>query len=120
MRYAPAIFQEYVKYGKEYRVTVIEGDVFAAEIRISTETARYDWRLDANHEVVQASLPANVEKMLLDLCQRLNLNSGSIDLRETPEGEIYFLEINPSGQFIFLDVFAGMDVGNRFCQMLLQ
>ena len=120
LRYAPAIFQEYVKHGKEYRVTVIEGDAFAAEIQIRNEAARYDWRLDANYGVVKAILPTDVEERLIALCRKLNLSSGSIDLRETPEGEIYFLEINPSGQFIFLDVFAGMDVGNRFCQMLLQ
>ena len=120
LRYAPAIFQEYIEHGKEYRVTVIEGDAFAAEIRISDEKARYDWRLDSNYGVIQAVLPTDIQTMLIDLCRKLNLSSGSIDLRETPEGEIYFLEINPSGQFIFLDVFAGMDVGNRFCQMLLQ
>ena len=120
LRYAPAIFQEYIEHGKEYRVTVFEGDAFAAEIRLSDEEARYDWRIDANYGVIETTVPTDIQAKLIDFCRRLNLNSGSIDLREIPEGEIYFLEINPSGQFMFLDVYAGMDVGNRFCQMLLQ
>ena len=120
LRYAPAIFQEHIEHGKEYRVTVVEGDAFAAEIRLSDEEARYDWRIDANYGVIETTLPTDIQAKLIDFCRRLNLNSGSIDLREIPEGEIYFLEINPSGQFMFLDVYAGMDVGNRFCQMLLQ
>lgn len=120
LRYAPAIFQEYIEHSKEYRVTVVEDDTFAAEIRISHEKARYDWRLDGDYGVVKTTLPADLQAMLIDLCRKLNLNSGSIDLRETPEGKIYFLEINPSGQFMFLDVYAGTDVGNCFCQMLLQ
>lgn len=120
LRYAPAIFQEYIEHGKEYRVTIVEGDTYAAEIRLSDENARYDWRMDSNYRVIETTLSADIQAMLLDFCRRLNLNSGSIDLRETPAGEVYFLEINPSGQFMFLDVYAGMDVASRFCQMLLQ
>ncbi len=120
LRYAPVIFQEYLERGREYRVTVIEDDVFAAEIRIKNPKAHYDWRLDQNYEVEKVTLPDELCERLVRLTKTLGLNSGSVDLRETPDGRIFFLEINPSGQFLFLDVFGGLDTGNRFCQMLLQ
>ena len=55
LRYAPAIFQEYVERGKEYRVTIVEGDAFAAEIQLSDEKAHYDWRLDAKLDFIHFS-----------------------------------------------------------------
>ncbi len=120
LQYAPVIFQEYLERGREYRVTVIEDDLFVAEIGIRNPKAHYDWRLDQTYEVTKTTLPDELCGRLVQLTKALGLNSGSIDLRETPDGRIFFLEINPSGQFLFLDVFGGLETGNRFCQMLLQ
>ncbi len=120
LRYAPVIFQEYVELGREYRVTLVEDAAFTAEITLQNRAAHYDWRIDPDYRVVPAELPPGVIEGLQRLRRALGLNSGSADLRETPDGDVYFLEINPSGQFLFLDVFAGMDVGNTFCDMLLQ
>jgi glutathione synthase/RimK-type ligase-like ATP-grasp enzyme len=120
VRYAPLIFQEFLERGREYRVSIVENDCFAGEIVLDNPEARYDWRLDDNHGVVKTELPEDIRARLMRLRAALHLNSGAIDLRETPDGRIYFLEINPTGQFLFLDVFGGMDVANRFCEMLLQ
>jgi hypothetical protein len=32
----------------------------------------------------------------------LGLEMGNIDLKESPSGEIVWLEVNPQGQFLFL------------------
>ncbi|MBV9774994.1 MAG: hypothetical protein JO040_13655 [Gemmatimonadetes bacterium] len=120
LRYAPVIFQEYVELGREYRVTLVEDAAFAVEITLQHPAAHYDWRIDPDYRIAPAEVPPAIVEGLQRVRRALELNSGSADLRETPEGEIYFLEINPSGQFLFLDVFAGMDVGNPFCDMLLQ
>lgn len=120
LQYAPVIFQEYLSRGREFRVTVIEDDIFAAEIKIQNAKAHYDWRLDQNYQVIKTTLPRDLCDKLVLLKNTLGLNSGSIDLRETQDGQLFFLEINPSGQFLFLDILGGLDTGNRFCQMLLQ
>lgn len=120
VRYAPIILQEYLPLGREYRVSVIEDDCFVGEIRIDNPKAHFDWRVDENYQVIPAELPADITAKLLALRRALKLNSGAIDLRETPDGRLYFLEINPSGQFLFLDIFGKIDVANRFCAMLLQ
>lgn len=120
LRYAPAIFQEYIERGREYRVSLVEQDIFAGEVTVSHHEARYDWRLDDNHDIAAVELPGDVRIKLRLLLRSLNLHSGAVDLRETPDGTLYFLEINPTGQFLFLDIFGGMDIGSRFCKMLLQ
>lgn len=120
IKYSPVIFQEYLELAKEYRITVIEDDVFATEIKINNPKAKYDWRLDQKYEVIQTDMAEEIKTKLCLLVKKLGLHSGSIDLRETPDGKIYFLEINPAGQFLFLDVFAGTDVANRFCELLLK
>lgn len=120
LRYAPVIFQEYVELGREYRVTLVEDTAFTAEISLTNGAAHFDWRIDPDYQVVPAELPSDLIAALQRLRRTLGLNSGSADLRATPGGDVYFLEINPSGQFLFLDVFAGMDVGGAFCDMLLR
>jgi glutathione synthase/RimK-type ligase-like ATP-grasp enzyme len=120
LAHAPAIFQRYVPYGREYRVSYVAGELFVAEIAITREAARYDWRIDCDYETLPSVLDGDTAAKLRVLMDDLGLASGAIDLRETPEGQVYFLEVNPSGQFLFLDVFAGMNVADAFCDMLLR
>jgi hypothetical protein len=120
LKYAPAIFQQYVPRGREYRVTLVEDDVFATEVHIQQRVAEYDWRNDLGYQLTPVNLPEALADKLRQLRRALGLSSGSIDLREAPDGTVYFLEINPSGQFLFLDIRAGTDVGSRFCRMLVQ
>lgn len=120
LKYAPAIFQEFVPLGLDYRVTIVEDDVFAAEIEITRDDARFDWRNDLAYQSRPAELPGPVAEGLRELRRRLGLSSGSADFRVGPDGEFYFFELNPSGQFLFLDIRAGLDIAPRFCEMLTQ
>jgi glutathione synthase/RimK-type ligase-like ATP-grasp enzyme len=117
--FAPVIFQRYIPRGREYRVMLIGDDAFVTEVTIRNPKAHYDWRLDQDYGLVQATLPAGLIETLLVLRRRLGLASGAVDLREDPDGRIFFLEINPSGQFLFLDVIAGTRTGERYCDLLL-
>jgi glutathione synthase/RimK-type ligase-like ATP-grasp enzyme len=120
LQYAPVILQEYLELGREYRVEVIEDDCFVSEIAIENPKAHFDWRLDEDYRCTPATLPDDLLGRLVQLTRALGLNSGAIDLRETPDGVPYFLEINPTGQFLFLEIYAGLAIGERFCRMLLQ
>jgi glutathione synthase/RimK-type ligase-like ATP-grasp enzyme len=120
LQYAPVILQEYLELSREFRVEVIENDCFVSEIRIENPKAHYDWRLDEDYRCTPATLPDDLLTRLVQLTRALGLSSGAVDLRETPDGVPYFLEINPTGQFLFLEIYAGLPVGERFCRMLLQ
>ena len=48
-------------------------------------------------------LPTPVADGIHALMDRLGLVYGAIDFRRTPGGEYLFLEINPAGQWLFIE-----------------
>lgn len=100
----PCFFQSHVAKRHELRVTVIGERVFAARIH-SQDDARTatDWRdMSAEIRFEQATLPAAIEKRCLGLTHSYGLTFGALDLVVTPAGDPVFLEINPVGQFLFV------------------
>jgi hypothetical protein len=104
VRSVPCQFQEYVPKRTELRVTVIGDEVFTAEI-LSQQHARssVDWRrFQADVTFRRGELPDDVAKRCLELTRSYGLNFGAVDLILTPDGRYVFLEINPNGQFLFV------------------
>ncbi len=103
---SPAIYQELVPKRFDIRVTIVGKKIFAARIDSQSDPqAAVDWRHTANPQLPhqQVTLPADIEGRLLRLMDRLELNFAAIDLIETPDGEHVFLEVNPNGQWLWLD-----------------
>jgi hypothetical protein len=99
-RAVPCQFQEPVPIASELRVTVVGDEVFAAEVVAGT----MDWRLPgADATWRAATLPDGVAERCLALTQAYGLNFGAIDLIRTPDDRLVFLEINPNGQFLFVE-----------------
>ena len=103
------IFQEYVEKSYEVRVTIIGEDVYSAMI-LSQETTEYDAHIDwrdgvayGNVKVVPYTLPNAVANACKNVLRHYNLLFGAIDLIRTPEGEYVFLELNPNGQWLWVE-----------------
>jgi hypothetical protein len=110
VRFAPVIFQRLVPAAADLRVTVVDGEVFAARIR-SDDDHQIDYRAGlASASVEPCSLPDEVADPLRELMARLNIAFGAIDLRLTPEGEYVFLEINPAGEYLFVSRRANLPI----------
>ena len=45
---------------------------------------------------------------------------GIVDLKLTPEGEPVWLEVNPQGQFLFLDALANLNLAEKFAAYLVE
>lgn len=109
---SPGIFQKYVNKAYEVRVTVVGSRIFAGKInsQASAETA-IDWRrrpYDIEEKPIQ--LPADVEAKLLALMNAFGLNYGALDLIVTPEGRHVFLEINPAGQYLWVEAVTKLPI----------
>lgn len=118
VRYAPVIFQEYIA-GVDLRVTVIGESIFAVEIDATETSYPFDMRMVVGEAEIQAvELPAKVSKALLALQRRLKLSYGAIDLRRTPAGEYYFLEVNPAGQWHFAQTRSGLPISQAMADYL--
>lgn len=105
VRIAPCLFQEYVPKKVELRITVIGGELFAAEIHSQErEETSIDWRDDLTDIPFRvAALPPPVTERCLALVRGYGLNFSAMDMIVTPDDRYVFLENNPNGQFIFVE-----------------
>ncbi|WP_157649645.1 MvdC/MvdD family ATP grasp protein [Burkholderia ubonensis] len=105
-RLSPSIYQELIPKRFDIRVTIVGRQIFSAAIDSQTDSdAIVDWRKTANPDLphYKVDLPQDVSQKLLQLMDVLQLNFAAIDLVETPTGEYVFLEVNPNGQWLWLD-----------------
>lgn len=119
----PMTFQENVPKDVELRVTVMGRQVFAASIASQTEErATHDWRREGAKMIDRwqvHELPVDVRDRLLGLCDHLGLNYGAIDLILTPDGRYVFLEINPSGEWFWLERYPGFPLSRALAEVLV-
>lgn len=110
VRFAPVIFQRYVPADLDLRVTVVDGEIFAASIASDAEH-HVDYRSGLSTALVRPyTLPDEVAERLLALMSEMNLAFGALDLRLTPQGEHVFLEINPAGEYLFISERTGQPI----------
>jgi glutathione synthase/RimK-type ligase-like ATP-grasp enzyme len=102
----PVIIQEYVEGVFDYRVTIIDDDIFSVGFDLRQSRYPMDVRIDTQIPCATRSIPREVESALLDFMRRSNLRYGAFDLREDVSGQFVFLEVNPAGQFLYLDILA--------------
>jgi hypothetical protein len=110
IRLAPVIFQRRVVAVADLRVTIIGDEVFAAAVDVRDLAYDVDVRLNLDARHVAHDLPDNVATMLRALMRRLGLVYGAIDLRLTEDGRYVFLEINPAGQFLYVEQQTGQPI----------
>jgi glutathione synthase/RimK-type ligase-like ATP-grasp enzyme len=122
IRYCPVIFQAYVPKRFELRVTVVGQETFAAEIHSQESNhTRYDWRRYDFYKTTHTihRLPASMEERCIRLVERLGLCYGAIDMVLTPDGRYVFLEINPNGQYLWIEDATGLPISNAICDLLI-
>jgi hypothetical protein len=111
---APVIFQEFVPAEVDLRITVVGEELFAAAIHSQELPYALDFRLflEAGSGVRMSStqLPDEVEAALLRLLKHAGLRYGAIDMRRTPDGRYVFLEVNPAGQWRFVEEVTGQPI----------
>lgn len=121
LRSAPGIYQQLIPKAFELRVTVMGQCIMTAKIASQeTERGKLDWRRAP--EEVKASpfnLPSHISTLCLLLMRRIGIVFGCFDFIVTPEGDYVFLEVNESGQFLFLERQAGLPLLDRFSDFLL-
>ncbi|MEN8238946.1 MAG: MvdC/MvdD family ATP grasp protein [Actinomycetota bacterium] len=117
---APVIFQEYVPAGVNLRVTVVGADLFPAVIETNGTDYEADFRMSLSRGVpiTEGTIPPEVETNLLALMHRLRLVYGAIDLRRSPDGDYYFLEVNTAGQWLFVEEETGQPIARTLATKL--
>ena len=97
---------------------------FAADFPTSTlESPEVQWidnRLVLDLQYREHALPASVEAGLRALTRRLGLSFGTIDMKIDASGEYVFLEINPQGQFLYVEILTGLPLARTLAAFLME
>ena len=119
---APVTFQEHIPKKSDIRVTVVGEEVFAAEIMSQSHpSSATDWRATENPDLEHKihRLPDSTKKRCLELVQHLGLGFGAIDLALTEGDEYVFFEINPNGEWLWIELQLGFPIAKRIAQWLI-
>jgi MvdC family ATP-grasp ribosomal peptide maturase len=122
LRHSPMVFQEFIPKRRELRVVIVGNRLFAGAIQAEASArGQVDWRLAAPAEVSwqPAGVPRDVARRLIKLMSTLGLIYGAIDLIEKPDGELVFLEVNPSGEWGMLERDLGHPISECLAEALL-
>ena len=119
----PVIFQQQIPKATDIRVTVVGNQVFAVAIHSQeTEETKIDWRRGSNprlrHEVI--SLPNDVIEKCVGIVQMQSLRFGAIDLVQDPDGNFWFLECNPNGQWAWIENRTDLPIAAAITEELLR
>ncbi|MDY7230831.1 MvdC/MvdD family ATP grasp protein [Hyalangium rubrum] len=118
----PMTFQEHVTKAVELRVTVVGTQVMAAAIDSQAlPGARNDWRREGLALIRSwqpYTLPESLRLQVLGMMDALGLNYGAFDFIVTPQGRHVFLEVNPSGEFMWLVQHPGLPVDEALADVL--
>ena len=110
LRFCPMTFQENIPKALELRTIIVGNQAFTASVDSqSLQGSTYDWRKEGKALVQDwkpYNLPNDVEEKLFQLMNYLGLNYGAIDIIVTPDGEHIFLEVNPVGEFFWLEKYS--------------
>lgn len=120
----PSIFQQAIDVDKGLRITVVGGKVFPAAVSdpsYEDHPAIVDWRrayTEGRLRFEKFTLPAELKAKCIELTKKLNLKFGAIDLLLDKNGKYWFLEINPNGQWAFVEDDTGMPIGKAIAELL--
>jgi glutathione synthase/RimK-type ligase-like ATP-grasp enzyme len=121
--------QEYVPKAFELRVTIVGGGgcsrVFATRIdsqELAPDKGGIDWRQGYGHgmELSTFELPADIASKCTALVEALGLDFGCIDLVVRPDGEYVFLECNPNGQWLWVEIATGQKISEAIADFLIE
>lgn len=128
MAASPLIFQEAIEVDYDLRITVVGDDVFAARVNVDPEN-RYptgyrpsvcDWRFGKYTVEAYDGLAEDTGHKCRALVKELGLNFGAIDMIVDKRGKFWFIEINPNGQWAFVEEEAGLEIGKSMARLLLE
>lgn len=118
----PGLFQEFIEKKYELRVTVVGDRIFSAKIDSrSNSLALIDWRNPTCVKDLQYSttqLPNEISEVCLKMLDKLDIKFGAFDFAVDIKDEIYFFEVNPNGQWYWLEDRIGILVSDAVVDIL--
>lgn len=122
IKISPCIFQERINRKSDLRVTVIGKKVFAAEIIVDNLAKdNPDWRsVDPQYLKYRPyNLPLNLKTYCIKFLEILGLSFGAFDFILSDNDDIVFIEVNPSGQWGWIEHETGLPITEALAELLI-
>jgi hypothetical protein len=114
----PGVFQEKILGGYDVRVALIGTTKFAmAQQARACDTS--DVRKEKDVNSWEVGVPDSINDSIQRLQSRLGLRFGLYDFKVDKREQWHFLEVNPSGQWLFMEMNAGIPLSEAFAHYLL-
>lgn len=120
VRHTAHLFQHWVDKQCDVRVTAVDGQIFAARIDADSDAARTDWRADykkLRYSVIDP--PRSIVDGISVLLGSLGLRFGALDFAVNKAGEWVFLDLNPNGQWSWIEHETGLPICAAIAAALL-
>ncbi|MCJ8153158.1 ATP-grasp ribosomal peptide maturase [Chryseobacterium sp. SSA4.19] len=116
--YCPMIFQPYVEKEYELRIVYVNGEFFTGKINNSENV---DWRVAKGNYFWSAyHLPEYIQANLTSMMKEMGLYIGAIDMIKGKDGNYYFLEVNPQGEWGMLQKELNFPIAERIADNLIK
>lgn len=118
---SPFIIQNYIQKQYEVRYTFVNGEHFVCKIdsqssdKSKIDFRRYDF---ANTPYLGIEAPERIKNMVASLMSKLNLNYGALDFIVDPDDNWFFLEVNPVGQYGWIEHLTGLRITKAILRYL--
>jgi glutathione synthase/RimK-type ligase-like ATP-grasp enzyme len=118
IRWCPTQFQQFVS-GTNLRVHVVGDEVYATAILSDVTDYRYARQQTGEAaELAAAKLNEEWEERCVLLSRMLGLPFCGIDLKITPDGEVFCFEVNPSPAFSYYELNTGQPISAALARLL--
>lgn len=111
----PAIYQQKIRGDRHVRIVCLP-NVTATFMITSHEL---DWRRTRDVSICRIDTDPVVAACCESLLRSLQLTMGVIDAK-LQDDELFFLEVNPQGQFLFLEALSGINLRDAYADYFLR
>ncbi|WP_052705239.1 grasp-with-spasm system ATP-grasp peptide maturase [Flavobacterium sp. 316] len=122
--FSPSMFQEYINKKYELRAFFLDNKIYTMVIfSQNNEKTKIDFRnydIDKPNRVGRYQLPQLIEEKVINLMNKIGLNTGSIDIIKSVNNDYYFLEVNPSGQFGMTSIPCNYNLHKKISNYLIE
>jgi glutathione synthase/RimK-type ligase-like ATP-grasp enzyme len=113
--------QKLIEKDYDIRITFVHNQLFPCAVYSQENTAsKIDCRL-VEPQFLQHSpinLPPEISKNILALCANYDLRYAAIDFAKGVDGNYYFFEVNPCGQYLWIEEQTGMPISKKIAESL--
>ena len=120
----PTLFQKNIDKRYELRIFYLDGKCYSSAILSQQDPdSQQDFRntdRDNPNRVVPYNLSTKLKSQIINLMNTIGLNTGSIDIMVGLDGIPYFLEVNPIGQYGWINSYCNFGISDALAKKMIQ